>query len=227
MKQDEHDMGLKRRAEEATPTVSAGGVATGERPLSGHPAELPQNAPATQQPIPGTWFVAIVKRNSEKVCRDELQKKGITAYVATQTLMRRYAKRRPKPVEYVRIPAKVFVRMFPLKSEAERTAFFKEHPQILSFMPDHAKGSRGWAEIPEKEMKQMREILGDTENEVTIGFPDSSYEIGGKVRAVGGAIHGLEGLVASREGKNYFCVEIKGFDWAKVCILKEHLEPLE
>jgi hypothetical protein len=204
MQESGHDMGQRSRAEETTPTVSAGGVSTDK----------------------GTWFVAIVKRNSEKASRDFLRKEGIDAYVATQTMMRRYAKRRPKPVEYVRIPAKVFIRMHPLKNGNERTTFFRGHPFILNFMTDRARDNRDWAEIADEEMHRMREILGDTENEVTFGYPDESYAIGGKVKAIGSVLNGLEGFIASREGKDYFCIEIKGLDWARISISKERLEPI-
>lgn len=192
--------------EEMMPTVSAVGVPTGE---------------------PTTWLVAIVKRNSEKTSRDLLRQEGLDAYVATQTIMRRYAKRRPKPVEYVRIPAKVFIRMLPPATPRARSEFFKNHPYVSSFMPDRAKARSQWAQIPDDQMSQMRYILGDTEHEVNFGFPDESYAIGGKVRAIGGLLHGLEGLIASREGSNYLCIEIEGLDWARISIPKERLEPLD
>ena len=173
------------------------------------------------------WVVAIVKRNSEKIIRDQLREEGYDAYVATQTLMRRYEKRRPKAVEYVRLPAKVFLRMAPLKSAKARSEFFKNHPSVTSFMTDRAKDNRGWAEIPDSQMRQMRAILGDTDNEVLFGMPDESYAIGGRVKAIGGVLHGLEGFVASRGGKNYLCIEITGLDWARISISKDRLEPLK
>ena len=196
-----------QRAEEATPTVSAGGVPAGK------------------------WYVAIVKRNSEKTSRDQLKDEGYEAYVATQTMMRRYAKRKPQPVEYVRIPAKVFVRMETFPEGAALSAFFASHPYISSFMTDRARkrtdsGRPAYAAIPDSEIRQVRAILDDTEREVLFGIPDESFTIGGTVRAVHGPLRGHEGTLACKNGKSWFCVEIKGLDWARVQISAADIELL-
>ena len=214
-----HAEGLSHKAEEPTPTVSAGGVDTAETPQD----DTTQQEASTS---PGTWLVAIVKRNTEKNCRKELEKQGLKAYVATQTIMRRYPKRRPKPVEYVRIPAKVFICMPSLHGTKARTEFFRTHPYIFSFMPDRATNDRTWAEIPDSQMQQMRAILSDPDREVLMGFPDESYTIGGTVEAVFGPLRGHKGIIASREGKNYFCIEIPQLEWAKICISKDDIVPI-
>lgn len=191
------------------PTVSAGGVEGGEGK--------------------GPWFVAIVKRNSEKACRDVLTEEGYQAYVATQTMMRRYAKRRPKPVEYVRIPAKVFVRMTVLPKGAALTAFFRLHPHIFSLMTDSACSREGrsvYAQIPDSQMREMREILGDPDNEVTFGYPDSTFRLGDTVRVVRGPLRSKEGILAFKGGKSYFCLMIPNLDWAKVQVNPNDLEPI-
>ena len=159
--------GVVLKAEEVTPTISAVGVPGGK------------------------WYVAIVKRNSEKTSRDKLKDEGYEAYVATQTMLRRYTKRRPKQVEYVRIPAKVFVRMSSFPTGAALSAFFAAHPYISSFMPDCARkrtdsGRPAYAEIPDSQIQQVRAILEDTEREVLFGVPDDSFIIGQTVRAVYG-----------------------------------------
>ena len=189
--------GTLRKAEEETPTVSAVGVSRGK------------------------WYVAIVKRNSEKTSRDQLKDEGYEAYVATQTMMRRYAKRRPQPVEYVRIPAKVFVFMESFPKGGALSAFFASHPYISSFMTDRARkrtdsGRTAYAAIPDSEIQQVRAILEDSEREVLFGIPDESFTIGEPVRAVYGPLRGLEGTLAYKSGKSYFCLEIKGLDWARV-----------
>ena len=194
-------------AEEVTPTVSAVGVPGGK------------------------WYVAIVKRNSEKTSRDKLKAEGYEAYVATQTMLRRYAKRRPKTVEYVRIPAKVFVRMDTFPEGDALSAFFESHPYISSFMTDRARnrtdyGRPAYAEIPDSQIQQVRTILEDTEREVLFGIPDDSFTIGQTVRAVYGPLRGHEGTLAYKSGKSYFCMEIKGLDWAKVQISAADIELL-
>ena len=199
--------GTPCRAEEATPTVSAVGVPGGK------------------------WYVAIVKRNSEKTSRDKLKAEGYEAYVATQTMLRRYAKRKPQEVEYVRIPAKVFVRMDAFPEGNALSSFFKSHPYISSFMPDYARNRTEWgrpayAEIPDSQIQQVRDILEDTEREVLFGIPDDSFTIGQTVRAVYGPLRGHEGTLAYKSGKSYFCLEIKGLDWARVQISAADIELL-
>ena len=200
--------GALLRAEEATPTVSAVGVPGGK------------------------WYVAIVKRNSEKTSRDKLKDEGYRAYVATQTMLRRYAKRKPQEVEYVRIPAKVFVYMDTFPEGNALSVFFERHPYISSFLPDHARkrtdsGRPAYAAIPDSQIQQVRDILEDTEREVLFGVPDEAFTIGEKVRAVHGPLRGHEGTLAYKSGKSYFCMEIEGLDWAKVQISAADIAKLE
>ena len=199
--------GTPCRTEEATPTVSAVGVPGGK------------------------WYVAIVKRNSEKTSRDKLKEEGYEAYVATQSMLRRYAKRKPQKVEYVRIPAKVFVCMDTFPEGDALSAFFESHPYISSFLPDYARkrtdnGRPAYAAIPDSQIKQLRDILDETEREVLIGIPDESFTIGEKVRATYGPFRGHEGTLAYKSGKSYFCLEIEGLDWAKVQISAADIEML-
>lgn len=180
----------------------------------------------------GKWYVAIVKRNSEKTSRDSLREEGYEAYVATQTMLRRYAKRRPQPVEYVRIPAKVFLRLPSFPVGKALSSFFVNHPYISSFMVDRARKRTddyrpAYAEISDKEIQEVREILGDTEHEVLFGYPDESYTIGESVKAIHGPLRGHEGTLAHKSGKTYFCVEIKGLDWARVQISTADIAPLD
>ena len=199
-------MGTIQATEEARPTVSAGGVTDDK-----------------------WWYVAIVKRNSEKDCRDRLQKEGFEAFVATQTMMRRYSKRRPKPVEYVRIAAKVFLHMDTMPKGQALTRFFASHPYISSFMPDHARGQTGrpaYAQIRDSEMHAMRMILGDPDHEVTFGYPDSSFEVGDIVQAIRGPLQGKRGVLSKKEGKSFFCLLIENLDWAKVQIAPEDVVPV-
>ena len=199
--------GALLKAEDATPTVSAVGVPGGK------------------------WYVAIVKRNSEKTSRDKLIDEGYRAYVATQTMLRRYAKRKPQKVEYVRIPAKVFVCMDAFPEGDALSSFFKSHPYISSFMTDRARnrtdsGRPAYAEIPDSQIQQVRDVLDDTEREVLFGVPDDSFTIGQTVRAVYGPLRGHEGTLAYKSGKSYFCMEIKGLDWARVQISAADIEML-
>ncbi len=197
-------------AEAPSPTVSAGAVSQEESPV---------------------WCVAIVKRNSEKDVRDKLTALGYEAYAATQTMRGvKYAKRKPKDVEYVRLPAKVFIRLR-FKDHREEDIFLREHNYIYRFMPDYASrkdslGRSAIAEIKHRDLMRMRGWLDDEDNEVVFGFPDASYEIGGWVKVVSGKMEGETGCIASKNGKSYIVLEIKGLSWARVQVSTKHLEPI-
>ena len=196
-------------AEAQASTVSAGAVSQEESP---------------------TWCVAIVKRNSEKDVRDKLTALGYEAYAATQTMRVKYNRHQPRLVEYVRMPAKVFLRMKFL-DHREEDIFLREHPYINRFLPDFASrkdslGRSATAEIRHSELMRMRSWLDDEDNEVVFGFPDASYEIGGWVKVVSGKMEGETGCIASKNGKSYIVLEIKGLSWARVQVSTKHLEPI-
>ena len=207
--------------EEQMPTVSAGGVPGGDASLGVNIREEPSK--------PHFWYVAIVKRNSEKVIRDELREKGHTCYVATQTVMRRYAKRRPKAVELVALPAKVFVYL-PVLTRRAMNNFLKESPSVFGFMSDCAlKGdekSIGLAAISDWEIQELRRILGNCEDEVTFGELDASFTVGDRVRAVYGPMRGYEGVLAQKNGKSYLVVNMNFLNFARVQISLSDVEPI-
>jgi len=194
------------------PTVSAEGVPGGESAEDGF------------------WFVAIVKRNTEKESRNKLMSKGFDAYVATQTVMRQYAKRRPKAVELVALPAKVFIRL-PHLTSSERTSFLIHYPFVSSFMPDYAckrEQSGAWtmAAIPDREIRELRRILGECNDEVTFGDLDNSFVVGGTVKAVFGPMRGYEGTLAQKNGKTYFILQTKFLNCCRVQISPSDVVPV-
>ena len=202
--------GEGRKAEDKVPTVSAGGVPDGE---------------------PKHWYVAIVKRNSEKVCREALTANGYKAYVATQTIVRSYAKRKPKPVEQVVIPSKVFIQL-PHFTPAERTQFFCLHPFITNFMYDVARertsyGMAKLAAIPDFEIQRLRQMLSDTEHPVAFGELNATYAVGTRVRVTHGPMSGYEGVIAQRKGKSYFAMQTQYLNCAFVQIPFEYFEPID
>ena len=188
------------------------------------------SAVAVSPSEPSPWCVAVVKRNSEKVVRDALLEEQLDAYVATQTLRVQYAKRHPQNVEYVRLPAKVFLHLS-FKDAREQEHFRRQHPAITSFMPDFArrKDSHGrpvMALIPDSEMQRMRRWLEDDEHEVTFGYPDARYEVGGWARVVGTRFDGEQGRIARKDSGTYIILEVKGLSWATVRISQKNLVPL-
>ena len=188
------------------PTVSAGGV-----------------------PSP-VWVIAIVRRNSEKVCRDQLLAEGVEAYVATQTLLVRHSKKRPRPVEYVRLPAKVFVRLR-FSHPGEHTAFCMSHPYIHQFMTDPARslkstGVPNLAEVHDGELQRLRDVLNDTTHEVTFGELGADFTVETPVRVAFGPLRDTLGTLARRNGKSYFVVQTQFLNCARILVSPDEIIPL-
>ena len=198
-------------------------------PLAEAPASTVSAGAVSHEESP-TWCVAIVKRNSEKDVRDKLTALGYEAYAATQTMRVKYNRHQPKVVEYVRLPAKVFLRMKFL-DHREEDIFLRAHPYINRFLPDFASrkdslGRSATAEIRHSELMRMRALLENKEDEVTFGMPDATYEIGGWVKVVGNKMEGETGRIASKNGKTYLLIEIKGLSWARVQVSTKYLVPI-
>ena len=208
---------LSDQAEAQVPTVNAGGVSSDE--------------PATPESQSPTWCIAVVRRNSEKVCRDILLSEGYEAYVATQTLMVRHVKKPIRPVEYVRIPAKVFVRL-QFSHTRESTAFCIAHPFINRLMTDPARtfestGIPRLAEVPDREIRRLRDMLDDRHHEVTFGDLDSTFSIDGPVRVAFGPLRDTEGTLARRKGKSYFVIQTQFLNCARILVSPSEVEPVD
>jgi transcription antitermination factor NusG len=152
------------------------------------------------------WYVAVVKRNSEKLIREKLLQKGYDAYVATQKEEHRWASGRKKKVERVVISARIFIRL----TEGERREVV-HLPYINYFITDKARtantyGVHPLAVIPDREMQMLRFMLCNADSPVDI--MSTSFRAGDRIRIVRGSLKGFEGEVTCQLGETYVFIRL-------------------
>lgn len=138
------------------------------------------------------WFVAVVRRNREEMCRKDLQRLGIEAYVASQKETHVYRNRHRREVTRIVIPGIVFVHI----QDSQRLQILKENPLIQFFMTDKAAltteyGRRPFAIIPDSQMDTLRFMLYHAE--APVSFVETPLHLGDHIRVIRGNLAGLEG----------------------------------
>lgn len=138
------------------------------------------------------WFVAFVGHNAEKSSRDQLEKAGYEAFVASQQETHYWRNGKRKVIEKVIITNYVFVRV----TEAERRLIVN-FPYIKSFMVNKSgktneRGARPLATIPDKDISMLKYMLHRAE------FPAeflATFAKGDRVKVIRGSMTGVEGNV--------------------------------
>lgn len=169
------------------------------------------------------WFVAIVNHNSEKQASDKLTKMGITNYLPTQPEIRIWKNGRKSKVDRIVIPSTIFI-----KCTERRRKELVNLPFIFRFMTNKAgyiEGSpnKPLAIIPDKEIAQLRFMLGQSDTPVEI--TEKPFKNGDRVRVIRGNLAGLEGEVLSlKESKSELIISLNFFGCARLSIDSINLE---
>ena len=193
--------------QEATPqVVSAGGVPKAE-------------VKSTEE---RRWYVAIVKRNTEKSTREQLEKLGYETYVASQKELHQWSSGLRKEVERVVISTIVFVHV----TEKERLLTLK-FPFVNRYMTNKAApandlGRHPVATIPDSQMQQLQFMLYHADSRVD--FVENPLRRGEHIRVVRGCLKGFEGEVVRMEGTTYVVATIGLLGSAMVTISPADIE---
>lgn len=150
------------------------------------------------------WFVAIVPRNYERVCRMQLLEQGYEAYVASQKQTHVYRNRHRREVEHIVITGTVFVHI----TDQERLQVLKGCQHIKCFMLDRSGqsnpyGRSPFAVIPDTQMSTLQFMLYHADTPVT--FTASPLRKGDRIRILRGAMQGFEGDFL-RQGNDHYIV---------------------
>lgn len=174
--------------------------------------------------IPGRqWYVAFVGQNTEKSCREKLQRLGYDCYVATQDEIHQWRNGRRHHVERVVISTIVFVHA----TEDERRDIVNL-PFIKYFMTDKAAlandfGIHPLAVVTDKEMQKLRFMLYHADQPVE--FNTAPVHEGDAIRVVRGTLKGFEGHVVNlRDGSPRLVVRIGSLGCATLSISLEDIE---
>ena len=151
------------------------------------------------------WFIAFVGQNAEKSSRDQLQRLGYEAFVASQKEERRWKNGTKKVVEAVKITTVVFVHA----TEEERRQIVNL-PFIKSFMVNKAAtpgkyGAHPIAVVSDQEIETLKFMLYRAESPVLFA---PIITKGDHVRVVRGAMTGLEGQIVEIRDDATKCVGV-------------------
>ena len=153
---------------------------------------------------PSYWHAALVKRNYERLCRDQLANLGHETYLASQKETHIYRNRTRREVEKIIIPNIVFIRI----PGHQTLPVMKSCSLIQGFLRNKAAqaspyGQQPMAIIPDQQMKLLQFMLYHAEQPVN--FTNQPLHLGDRIRVTRGQLAGLEGQVL-REGKNAYIV---------------------
>lgn len=171
------------------------------------------------------WFVAVVGRNTEKACRERLEKLGHECYVASQQEVRVWANGRKKKVEHVLITARIFIRL----TEAERLQVVTL-PYINYFMTDRAAalnpyGGHQMAHVPDHQMQMLMFMLSHAD--APVGFV-SQVRLDDHIRVIRGPMKGFEGRITREaSGEHYAVACLDGLGCALIKILPSDVEIIQ
>ena len=154
------------------------------------------------------WYIAVVTPNTEKACKEKLDKliavmnkdrqededKQVKTYVPIQRELHEWPSTGKRVwVDRVLCPCYLFIRC----SSQERYQLACKAKFILHFLMDRTRkdkaGRSDFARIPHTQMMDFMRMVGDAETPVTIDT--SRLQVGSKVRIKSGRMEGLEGYV--------------------------------
>jgi transcription antitermination factor NusG len=151
---------------------------------------------ALPSPHPREWYALHTRCRHEKRAAKELQDRGIQTFLPTYKEHRRWSDRR-KLIEVPLFSCYVFVRLIP--TATARLAALQV-PGVLRLV-----GFNGTpAAIPESQIENIQKVIQRSE-----GFSPFEYLcIGQRVRIRGGALDGVEGLLAGHKSDRRLIVSI-------------------
>ena len=146
-------------------------------------------------PKEAKWFAVYTAYKREKIVCRQLNRKGVTAYLPVQKLVRRYT-RKIRTVELPLIRCYIFVKI----TQKEYVKVL-ETEQVLGFV----NFSKNLIAIPEWEMELMKRVLGEG---IEVNAEKREFYEGDTVEVVSGNLHGLRGKLCSIKGKKLFLVDL-------------------
>lgn len=185
------------------------------------PAPVQAGVQAPQQ-----WFVAIVRASCERQAVKHITAAGITAWVPTRKVMRRYARKsKPVAVDVVALPCYVFFRAREGRYADAANPFYKvaNISYVYSVMVDPTTGRR--AVVPDEQAESLRALLAEADDSFLF---DANRKLrkGDRVRVTGQRLHGFEGEVCHDEadGSEWLTVQVSCLGCARMRISPDEVE---
>ncbi len=145
------------------------------------------------------WFAIYTRFKCEKRVCEDLQRKGIHAYVPTQSIKRKYT-RKVKIHHLPLISCYAFVKITQ-----------KEYVRVLEMdnVVDFIRFGNKPIAIPEREMDILKRVAMDADVLDSIQAGKLDFSIGDQVEIIAGNLTGIQGRLLAREGKKYMIVELE------------------
>jgi transcription antitermination factor NusG len=142
------------------------------------------------------WYAVQTRSRHEKKVADEIQDKGISAFLPLVTQIHRWSDRR-KEVDLPLFPGYVFVRTSP--SPDARISVLRT-PGVAGFVGSQGRGTP----IPDKQIEDIRVIL---DNDVPFE-PYPFLQINRPVRIRGGSLDGVVGTLVAKNSDQSLVVSV-------------------
>lgn len=144
------------------------------------------------------WYAIHVRSRHEFVTSDELRKKGVNAFLPTATRISQW-KDRKKRIVCALFPGYLFVHIGPHPEEFMQVIKSRGTVAFVSLEPGHP------TPVPPEEIQTLQ-ILLQSGRDVDL-YPHLTP--GARVRVKRGPLSGAEGVLASREDRHLFLVNIE------------------
>lgn len=143
------------------------------------------------------WYAIYTKYKCEKYVVENLNKKGITAYLPLKKVTKRYVRK----IKHYEIPL--------INCYAFVCISMSEYNKVLQseYVIKFIKTGEQLESIREEEMDLLKRVTGDFNDQVTA--EPISWEEGAKVEIVVGGMAGTKGILINRKGKNIFVIALE------------------
>ena len=176
------------------------------RPCAGGMPESPKERPVD----PSAWYIAMVKRHNELVCRKILSDAErfpykVEAYVAAQQELVIRANRTRHIKERVVIPGKIFIRVDPHNRQdvLKQCLLLSRYVKDPSASPT-ANGYTAFARVPDWEIQRLRDFFTFADGPVE--YTDTLPRPHDKIQVLSGPLHGLRGTITTISGRKFATV---------------------
>ncbi len=155
------------------------------------------NESATARRETPQWYAIRTRSRHEKVVSEQLEKQGIEGFLPLISRTRKWSDR-VKEVEMPLFSGYSFVRV--VLSSVERLKVLQTHG-VVGFVGINSIGTA----IPDSQIEDIRTLLGSK-----VPFEEERYlQVGQKVRIRGGALDGVEGILAAHNDDRSLVISVE------------------
>jgi len=164
---------------------------------------------------PAQWYALRTRSRHEKMVADQLDQQGIENYLPLVKRTRQWSDR-AKEVELPLFSGYTFVRV--VLSSPDRLRVLQTHG-VAGLVGVRGAGMA----IPEAQIESLKTVIG-----TEVPFQEHPFlQIGQRVRIQGGALDGLEGILAAHKGDRTLVISVEPIHRSlSICVEGYRVEPI-